>query len=207
MHESTSLRATSRLDCSMCSVGFGPSKRLSPRVFQESVASALKASAVNSERIAVESVVVERVCHVGTIGRLLPMVAYAAVMSSLERSISSSTNPEYSCCASLQSVLSGRVVDCAAGCPCVSLLSRPAACTFCDSPVFSGSCTVCGPTAVAEAEGCVPELASVRELVVSGLLVLLLQAGRSSDCERLAAGGFWSVCDWPGVGSPGGVGM
>ena len=153
MHESTSLRATSRLDCSMCSVGFGPSKRLSPRVFQESVASALKASAVNSERIAVESVVVERVCHVGTIGRLLPMVAYAAVMSSLERSISSSTNPEYRCCASLQSVLSGRVVDGAAGCPCRPLLSLPAACRFCASPVCCGSCTVCGPTGVSEAGG------------------------------------------------------
>ena len=93
MHESTSLQATSRRDCSMCTVGFGPSRRLSPRILQGSVASALKASAVNSARMAVESVVVERVCHVGTTGRLLPIVVYAAVMISLERSISSSTYP------------------------------------------------------------------------------------------------------------------
>ena len=107
MHESMSLRATSRRDCSVCVVGFGPSRRLSPRMFQESADSVLKASAVNTARIALESVVVESVRHVGTSGRFLPVVVYAAVMSSLERSISSSIYPEYSCCASLQFVVSG----------------------------------------------------------------------------------------------------
>ena len=93
MHESTSLTATSLRDCSMCIEGFGPSKRLSPRTFQESVVSVLKASAVRTARMADESLVVESVCHVGTSGRFMLVVAYAAVMISLERSISSSTYP------------------------------------------------------------------------------------------------------------------
>ena len=94
MQESTSLKATSLRDCSICVVGFGPSKRLSPRTFQGSVASVSKASAVSSLWMAAEVEVVDSVCHVGMPGCFLPMVVYAAVMSSLERSISSSTNPE-----------------------------------------------------------------------------------------------------------------
>ena len=91
--ESSSLIATSLRDCSMCIEGLGPSRRLSPRTFHESVVSVSKASAVKTARIAEESVVVESACHVGTSGRFLLVVAYAAVMSSLERSISSSTYP------------------------------------------------------------------------------------------------------------------
>ena len=93
MNDSTSLTATSLRDCSVCIEGLGPSRRLSPRTFQESVVSVLKASAVRTARIADESLVVESVCHVGTSGRYLLVLAYAAVMSSLERSISSSTYP------------------------------------------------------------------------------------------------------------------
>ena len=93
MHESISLTATSLRDCSMCIEGFGPSKRPSPRMFQESAVSVLKASAVRTARTADESLVVESVYHVGTSGRFLLVVAYAAVMISLERSISSSTYP------------------------------------------------------------------------------------------------------------------
>ena len=93
MHESISLTATSLRDCSRCIEGFGPSRRLSPSTFQESVVSVLKASAVRTARMADESFVVESVCHVGTSGRFMFVVAYAAVMISLERSISSSTYP------------------------------------------------------------------------------------------------------------------
>ena len=91
MHESTSLTATSLRDCRRCTEGLGPSKRLSPRTFQESVVSVLKASAVRTARMADESLVVDSVCHVGTSGRFPVVEAYAAVMISLERSISSST--------------------------------------------------------------------------------------------------------------------
>ena len=104
-----------------------------------------------------ESVVVESVCHVGIAGRFRLLVAYAAVMSSLERSISSSTNPEYSCSPSLQPVVGGWVVGMVVGCPCASLPGTVVSCRFCDKPVCSGSCTVCGCTGVAGVEGSAPD--------------------------------------------------
>ena len=99
-------------------------------------------------------------------------------MSSLERSISSSTNPEYSCSASLQSVVSSRVVGMVAGCPCVSLPGSVVSCRFSDKPVCSGSCTACGCTGVARAEGGAPV-----DALLLPLAVLL-----ATDC-RVSPGG------------------
>ena len=65
VHESMSFSATSRLDCSRCLFGVGPSSRLRPSVFHGSVVSISKASAASTERIGDVSVAVERVCHVG----------------------------------------------------------------------------------------------------------------------------------------------
>ena len=97
MHESMSFHATSRRDCSIRTFGFGPSRRLSPSVFHGYVDSVSNASAASSERIAVVSVAVARLSHVGMLIDVLPWVAYAAVISSPERVNSSSTNSVYIC--------------------------------------------------------------------------------------------------------------
>ena len=82
VHDSMIFSATSLLDCSMCMLGVGPSRRLSPSVFHGSVVSMSKASAPKSERIEEVSVAVDSVCHVGICFLLMGRVVCAAMMSS-----------------------------------------------------------------------------------------------------------------------------